>query len=87
MDENDLDNELRLRCLELFHCRCVRCTRHAEIVHHIIPRSRGRIAQDLDNMVCLCADCHHWAHETGVNVAGPILRQAREHFINAYSSG
>lgn len=80
------EKELKAKCRQLFHFRCIMCRRTTIIVHEMIPRSNGEVALDLDNMVTLCSEDHNWAHMVGSRVSAPILREAREKVLNAYSS-
>lgn len=70
----------------LFHGRCIRCGHAAVVVHEIMPRSCGRIAQRSDNRVTLCHDCHEYIHEHGaINFVTELLRLRRE-FLVKYAS-
>lgn len=40
---------------------CVRCGRVYDHIHHIIYRSAGGFGT-VDNGVCVCHQCHDWAH-------------------------
>lgn len=53
---------------------CVLCGRRASEVHHINFRSAGGTSE-LDNLACLCVDCHYAAH--GVN-AKEIKQKLKE---------
>lgn len=44
------------------NAKCVRCGSEAEHVHHIVSFSVKRLRADVDNLVLLCARCHHWVH-------------------------
>ena len=51
----------------LFRYRCVKCKRAGQEINEIIPRSRAKnAADDWENRVLLCSDCHRWYHEDGV---------------------
>jgi len=80
------EKELKAQCRDLFYRRCVVCGKRTRIVHEIIPRSNGKISLQLSNMVTLCSDHHNWAHNVGSKVSAPILKEARERVLNAYSS-
>ena len=40
---------------------CVLCGAMASEVHHILFRGRGGLS-NLDNLACLCRECHEMAH-------------------------
>ena len=82
---SNLEN-LKEQCRELFHERCVVCGRYSRIVHEIIPRSSGKIAINLDNMVVLCNICHDQAHCVGSEVAEETLKLYREDAIKRYAN-
>ena len=52
---------------------CQRCnTKRSNDVHELKSRARGGSILDIDNLVCVCRDCHNWitthpklAHEQG----------------------
>ena len=73
--------QLKQQCRELYNERCIVCGRHSRIVHEIIPRSSGKVAITLDNMVVLCNLCHDYAHSVGSNVAEEVLVLYRENAI------
>jgi len=77
-------NELKEQCRELFHERCVVCGRNSRIVHEIIPRSSGKVAINLDNMVVLCSEHHDWVHKYG-GLAG-AMSSFREDAIKRYGN-
>ena len=77
-------NELKEQCRELFHERCVVCGRNSKIVHEIIPRSSGKVAINLENMVVLCSEHHDWVHHYGGRDG--ILKLYREEAINRYAN-
>jgi 5-methylcytosine-specific restriction endonuclease McrA len=76
--------ELKEQCRELFHERCVVCGRYSRIVHEIIPRSHGKVAINLDNMVVLCSEHHNRVHHHG-GLAG-VLKLYREEAIKRYAN-
>ena len=46
---------------------CVRCAAHVDVcdAHHVIPSGAPAKGEtNIDNLVLLCSDCHHWVHET-----------------------
>ena len=46
---------------------CVRCGADASVceAHHCIPSGAPAKGEtNIDNLVLLCGDCHHWVHET-----------------------
>ena len=63
---------IREQALERDHHLCQRCLKlgrvtPAVIVHHVVHLTQGnvhdpRIALDLDNLTCLCRDCHAIVH-------------------------
>ena len=60
---------------------CVRCgirktnKDQAFHIHHIVSFSEKRLRADIDNLVLLCRECHHWVHSSN-NTNG--------HFIATY---
>ena len=66
--------QLKQQCREFYNERCIVCGRHSRIVHEIIPRSSGKIAVNIDNMVVLCNLCHDYAHSVGSQVAEKVLK-------------
>ena len=52
---------------------CERCNRRPPIVQlqtaHIFSRKNLSVRWDLDNVLCLCASCHFWAHQNPVEFA------------------
>ncbi|MFA9409405.1 MAG: HNH endonuclease [Candidatus Dadabacteria bacterium] len=77
-------SELKQQCRELFHERCIVCGRHSRIVHEVIPRSSGKIAINLDNMVVLCNICHDHAHSVGSEISEETLLIYRNKGIARY---
>jgi 5-methylcytosine-specific restriction endonuclease McrA len=75
---------LKEQCRELFHERCVVCGRYSRIVHEIIPRSSGKVAINLDNMVVLCAEHHDRVHKYGG--LPDMLKIHRERVIKRYAN-
>lgn len=57
--------------LWLFNYRCVglddACHKQARDVSHIIPKSRGKIARGISNLVLHCVDCHSEYHRRGAS--------------------
>jgi 5-methylcytosine-specific restriction endonuclease McrA len=78
--------ELKEQCRELFHERCVVCGRYSRIVHEIIPRSHGKVAINLDNMVVLCNICHDHAHSVGSEVSEETLKLYRDGAKKRYAN-
>ena len=78
-------NELKEQCRELFHERCIVCGRNSRIVHEIIPRSSGKVAINLDNMVVLCSEHHDWVHKY-CGLVGYSLGSFREVAIKRYGN-
>lgn len=68
---NTSDDEVRIQVLKLHNYRCVGvdkpCFKYTKIVHEILPRSRGKVAYDIENRVPLCAECHEIVHARGVS--------------------
>ena len=69
IEKEVLDKQVRLMCLERDNYTCQRCgitqheTERALEPHHIIPKGQSPMeANDLDNLVTLCHECHKWAH-------------------------
>jgi 5-methylcytosine-specific restriction endonuclease McrA len=65
------DEEVRQNVLHLFGHRCTgiesTCGKYTTTVHEILPRSRGKIAYELQNRIPLCLECHSRVHEMGVS--------------------
>lgn len=57
--------------------RCIRCGSYEGVqVHHIIPRSKcGK--HTLDNLMCLCHNCHMGIHDGKVNMYELLNRLSR----------
>lgn len=54
---------------------CARCGKPAEEVHHIVPLSPSNIGDPkvtlcLDNLICLCHECHVAAHNDAMAADG-----------------
>ena len=75
---------LQQQCRKFYHERCIVCGRYSLIVHEIIPRSHGKIAINIDNMVVLCNPCHDYAHSVGSEVAQETLKLYKEAAIKRY---
>lgn len=58
---------------------CIKCgekTLHIE-VHHIIPRAIGKDSiNDIDNLICLCKECHKKVHEQELCTYAELRRAA-----------
>jgi 5-methylcytosine-specific restriction endonuclease McrA len=52
---------------KMFRGRCAKCFKPGTEVHHIIPRSRGKVSASVDNLVLLCHKCHDKFHELGAS--------------------
>ncbi len=77
--------DLQQECRKFYHERCIVCGRHSLIVHEIIPRSHGKIAINIDNMVVLCNICHDHAHSVGSKVSQETLNIYKERAIKRYA--
>lgn len=54
--------------------RCILCMKPYQEIHHIVPRSAGG-TNDLDNLCCLCWECHHTrAHGSNAKEIQKILQ-------------
>ena len=71
-----------LRCREIAlkrdHYLCQRCGNPAEIVHHRIWLTPDNItdpyvALSLDNLQCLCQDCHNGEHNKSDSIEDGLL--------------
>ena len=62
-----ISNETRKQVYRRDGYRCALCdsTKYLQ-VHHCIKRSRGG-TNSIQNLICLCADCHALAHGTNLN--------------------
>jgi len=76
--------DLKQQCRDLYHEKCVICSRSSRIVHEIIPRSSGKIAINLENMVVLCGMCHDWAHSVGSKIAEKTLKIYKQRAIKRW---
>jgi hypothetical protein len=59
--------ETRDMCMSIHHGICQLCGRPAEIVHHVRPLTPLNVndplvSLSLDNLVCVCRDCHAIIH-------------------------
>jgi len=71
---------------QLFGGMCARClVNYAICSHHIDPLGHGG-ADDWDNQIPLCVDCHEEIHTTGPTSQIDDLHEARE-FAMAFHSG
>lgn len=69
--------------------RCVYCTRKAEHVDHIHPRSRGG-TDEMENLVAACASCNMSKHDfywRGWYAEQPFYDPDREKYIELVLSG
>lgn len=42
---------------------CQRCGSKGNIhIHHIVSFANEKLRADVNNLILLCADCHHWVH-------------------------
>ena len=55
--------ETRITIIERDKGFCVRCGSLYDDIHHIIYRSQGGRGS-ADNGVCVCRECHEWAHSS-----------------------
>lgn len=56
-----LYKKTRPQAIERDQGLCVLCGAMASEVHHILFRGRGGLS-NLDNLACLCRECHEMAH-------------------------
>ncbi len=77
--------DLQQECRKFYHERCFVCGRHSLIVHEIIPRSHGKVAINIDNMVVLCNLHHEWAHSVGSKGSQKTLNIYKEQAITRYN--
>ena len=63
-----ISNERRKAIYRRDGYRCALCdsTKYLQI-HHVVPRGEGG-TDNIQNLICLCADCHALAH--GTNLRG-----------------
>lgn len=54
--------------------QCVLCGAPASEVHHIVFRSQMGLS-NLNNLACLCRDCHNKAHGVDAKVIREILQE------------
>lgn len=50
---------------KLDHCeRCAKTSKQAQLqTAHIYSRRYVNLRYDINNVLCLCASCHRWAHD------------------------
>lgn len=76
-----LDNVLYARTRKCAYERdeglCVLCGAMATEVHHIEFRSHGGLS-NLNNLACLCRDCHIKAHGVDAKQIREILKERNE---------
>ena len=73
-----LDNVLYARtrkwAYERDNGQCVLCGAPASEVHHIVFRSQ-MVLSNLNNLACLCRDCHNKAHGVDAKEIREILQE------------
>src|SRR6185295_6665860 len=73
------------KIMAMFHGRCVHCGKKSVTIHEILPRSKGKIAMQIENRVPVCAEIHNRIHtQTGVRAMVNQLRQWRERALATY---
>ena len=65
----------------LYDSKCLLCGRVTNIIHEIIPISRGKRSLHPKNRIPLCQKDHDWAHSVGTNNSIPILQEKRKEFL------
>jgi len=62
--------------------RCARCGTPTRVIHEIVPKSLAPASWwELDNLICLCPQCHDYAHELGTRERADELRRCRERVL------
>ena len=66
--KKSLTNKLDKECSRIIRARgaCQRCGKSKyELLQccHIFSRANRAVRWDLENLLCLCAGCHFWAHQ------------------------
>ncbi len=69
---------------DLFHNRCIVCSKTAVCIHEIEPRSHGGNSMLKENRVTLCAEHHDLAHKLGTKHSIPFLKHKRKEFLERY---
>lgn len=74
------DEQVRQDVLNLFGHRCIgietTCGKYTTTVHEILPRSRGKIAYEMQNRIPLCLEHHERVH--GMGVTDEVIEQLQE---------
>ena len=78
---NRLPEELAHQVLERDNGLCVLCGKYGVELHHINYGASGRV-HTLENLVCLCPNCHHNIVHRNKKKYKPIL----EDYINGLQS-
>lgn len=66
--------------------KCQKCNQKSPLVQlqtaHIFSRSNLSVRWDLDNVLCLCAKCHFWAHKNPLEFAEFVKKLLGEEKYN-----
>jgi len=57
--------------------KCVNCGKNVEVIHHIYPKGRGG-KDELNNLICLCLECHDMVHTGGHTFISFWIRHFKE---------
>ena len=71
--DRELFRKTKRQAIERDKGCCVLCGKYGCDVHHIVFRSQGG-KSTLDNLVCLCRDCHNAAHGENARMYRKILQ-------------
>lgn len=69
-----LYKKTRPQAIERDQGLCVLCGAMASEVHHILFRGRGGLS-NLDNLACLCRECHEMAHGPQATEVMKVLKE------------
>ena len=84
MIDKSLWSEEEISIFEYYNYKCVRCSKPAEVIHEIIPKSRRPYTwMDIENRIPLCVECHNWAHKVGSRNSIPeLVKQKKQYATN-----
>jgi hypothetical protein len=69
---------------KLFKGRCILCNQSGAEVHEIVPRSKTKDWDKIENQVLLCREDHRKIHDSGAMNSVEMLTKARENKLKVY---